>query len=53
MQHANPKVKTGDDDIPHIMDFPTQDSTLSSNELPSIIEISSEEEPKKKQNPFR
>ena len=35
--------------MPHIMDFPTQDSTLSSNELPSIIEISSEEEPKRKQ----
>ena len=33
--------------MPHIMDFPTQDSTLSSNELPSIIEISSEEEPKR------
>ena len=34
-----------------IMDFPTQSNTLSSNELPSIIEISSKEKPKKKQAP--
>ena len=27
-QHANPKVKTGDDDMLHIIDFPTPDSTL-------------------------
>ena len=44
--HANTKVKT-DDDMPHIMDFPTLDSTLSSDKLPSIIDISSEEVPKK------
>ena len=37
--------------MPHIMDFPTLDSILYSNELPSIIDISSEEEPKKKQAP--
>ena len=37
--------------MPHIMYFPTPDSTLSSNELPSIIDILSEDEPKKKQAP--
>ena len=38
--------------MPPIMDFPTPDSTISSNELPSIIDISSEDEPKKKQAPL-
>ena len=39
-QYVNPNVKTEDDDMLHIMDFPTPDSTLSSNELPRIIDTS-------------